>query len=170
MDLLKQLEKAHSKENARLIADYVGNDKVRFSELMKLFFHDTYRISQRAAHTVSHCADAFPELITPYIGELVNNLSNNPKVAIKRNTVRILQNQTIPEEHQGLLVEKCFEYLLSNKEAIAVRAFSMTILSNMTKIYPELKKELFIVVEEVIQNGSAGLISRGKKVLKELQE
>ncbi|SMD31867.1 hypothetical protein SAMN04488029_0205 [Reichenbachiella faecimaris] len=170
MDFLAQLEKAHSKENAQYIAQHISDDANLFAELMSLFFHKDYSISQRAAHAVSHCVDVFPELITPYIGKMVNNLNNNPKVAIKRNTVRVLQKQIIPEEHQGLLVEKCFEYLLSSKETIAVKAFSMTVLSNMAKIYPELKNELFIVVEDVIKNGSAGLISRGKKVLAELKK
>ena len=87
---------------------------------MELFFDTEYRISQRAAQTVSHCIDKNSELIIPYIGQLISNLENNPEVAIKRNTVRILQNQEIPEEYQGILVEKCFEYLLSSNEAIAI--------------------------------------------------
>lgn len=170
MNLHKQLEKAHSKENAKLIADYIDNDAERFDLLMSLFFHENYNVSQRAAHAVSHCVDRHPELIKPYIGSMVGHLNKNPKVAIKRNTVRLLQNQTIPEEHQGLLVEKCFEYLASTHEAIAVRAFSMTILYNMTKIYPELKKELFLTIEDVMQHASSGLLNRGRKVLTQLKK
>ncbi|MEP2024299.1 MAG: hypothetical protein ABJH98_07490 [Reichenbachiella sp.] len=170
MDIKKQLAKAHSKGNAQLIANYIGNDQDQFAKLMSLFFDNEYRVSQRAAHAASHCVDQNPSLIEPYIGKMIQNLDKNPEVAIKRNTVRLLQGKNIPEEHRGLLVEKCFDYLVSNKETIAVRAFSMTILSNMAKIYPELKKELFIVIQDVIENGSPGLISRGKRTLIELKK
>lgn len=170
MDYSKQLDQTHNKANVKLIAHHVGNDPDRFALLMQLFFDADNRIAQRAAHVVSHCVDAYPSLLAPYIGQMVAHLNTNPKVAIKRNTVRVLQNQRIPEEYQGTLVEKCFEYVASNKEAIAVRAFSMTVLCNMTKIYPELKNELILVVEEAIENGSPGLVNRGKKILMELKK
>ncbi|WP_422358953.1 hypothetical protein [Reichenbachiella sp.] len=168
MDLQKQIAKAHSKENAQTIAKYVGKNAQRFNELMQLFFHDEYRVSQRAAHAVSHCVDKYPKLLEPYISQMIENLKANPKVAIKRNTVRLLQKQEIPEESQGLLLDKCFEYLTSAKETTAVKAFSMTIAHNLTKIYPELKSELKIVIKDLIQHATPGVINRGKKILADL--
>ncbi|MEO9966981.1 MAG: hypothetical protein ABJF11_14380 [Reichenbachiella sp.] len=170
MDLQKQLEKVHSKQNAILIAEYVDDDPHRFMQLMKLFFHDEYRIAQRAAHSVSHCVDRHPELLKPHIKTMIKHLETNPKVAIRRNTVRVLQNQEIPEECQGLLVEKCFEYLTSAKETVAVKAFSMTILYHMTKIYPELKNEVIMVINDSLINATAGVKSRGKKIIALLEK
>lgn len=168
MNLEIQLAKAHSKENATCIAEYIGHDVDRFDALMQLFFHKEYRVSQRAAHAVSHCVDKYPSLIKPYVGQMVEHLQLNPEVAIRRNTVRLLQEQEIPEAYQGLLVEKCFEYLLSAKETVAVKAFSMTILHNLSKIYPELKPELRIVIEDTIQHGTPGIVNRGNKILAQL--
>lgn len=170
MNIKQQLEKEHSKANTNLIAAYIGNDKSRFKELMQLFFDEEYRISQRAAHAVSYCADRYPGLLTPYVGKMIANLEKNPEVAIRRNTVRLLQNQNVPEEYQGLLVEKCFDYLLSAKETIAVKAFSMTILHNLTKVYPELRSELKLAIEDVLPHASAGVLNRGKKILAQLQD
>lgn len=168
MDLKTQIAKAHSKENAQATAKYVGKNTQRFNELMLLFFHDEYRVSQRAAHAVSHCVDQHPILLKPYINQMVENLKADPKVAIRRNTVRLLQKQEIPEESQGLLLDKCLEYLTSAKETTAVKAFSMTIAHNLTKMYPELKPELKIVIEDLIQHATPGVINRGKKVLADL--
>lgn len=170
MDLKKQLEKEHSKANAQLIARYVGADPDRFDELMQFFFHDKYRISQRAAHAVSHCADVRPHLIEPYIGVIINNLEKNPEVAIRRNSVRLLQSQEIPEVHQGMLVQKCFDYLLSSKETVAVKVFSMTILHNLTKTYPELVPELKIVIKDALRQATPGMVSRGNRILAQLNQ
>ncbi|MDW3210573.1 MAG: hypothetical protein R8N23_11930 [Reichenbachiella sp.] len=168
MDLQKEIAKAHSKANAQSIAGYIGKDTQRFEKLMELFFHKEYKVSQRAAHAVSHCVDRHPKLLEPYINQMIENLREDPKVAIKRNTVRLLQKQEIPEESQGLLLDKCFEYLTSAKETTAVKAFSMTIAHNLTKIYPELKIELKIVIEDLIQYATPGVVNRGKKILVEL--
>ena len=99
---------------------------------------------------------------------MVEHLQSNPKVAIKRNTVRLLQKQEIPEESQGILLDKCLEYLTSAQETTAVKAFSMTIVHRLTKTYPELKPELKIVIEDLIQYATPGVVNRGKKILADL--
>lgn len=65
MDLLKAIEKEHSKTQCEKIVRYVGNDKVRFGELMQLFLKGEYRVTQRAGWPMSICVEKHPELITP---------------------------------------------------------------------------------------------------------
>jgi hypothetical protein len=45
----------------------------------------------------------------------------------------------------------------------------MTVLANLAKKLPELKNELVPLIEDQMPFGSAGFISRGRKVLKELK-
>jgi hypothetical protein len=55
------------------------------------------------------------------------------------------------------------------KEAIAIKAFSMSVLYNCCKIYPELKVEVIPILEDVlVRDKSKGIQSRGRKVLKQL--
>ncbi|MFY0626630.1 MAG: hypothetical protein JXR07_10055 [Reichenbachiella sp.] len=170
MNLKTELAKPRSTNQVRKIAAFIGSDPDLFHELMEVFFGTEHRQTQLAAHIMSHCFDNFKELIEPYIPQLIENLTANPEVSIKRNTVRILQDQDIPEEYQGQLYDSCFQYLVSSNEPIAVKAFSMTIAANMASIYPELKNELKPVIEEQILYGSPGLKSRGKKTLKHLMK
>jgi hypothetical protein len=53
MDLLAALTEEHSKAQCNKIVAYIGNDKKKFAELMKLFFEGEYRITQRAAWPMS---------------------------------------------------------------------------------------------------------------------
>lgn len=160
----------HSKVQAVKIAMYVGEDKDRFKELMGLFLGDEYRITQRAAWPLGICAEEHPKLIIPYLNKLADNLKKDVPDAVKRNTVRIFQNVEIPEKLMGKITDICFDYLATPSEAIAVRAYAMTVLFNITKKQPELKKELKILLEDQLPYGSAGFLSRAKKVLKALDK
>jgi hypothetical protein len=44
----------------------------------------------------------------------------------------------------------------------------MTVLGNLTMALPELGKELAILIEDELPYGSAGFVSRGRKVLKQI--
>jgi hypothetical protein len=90
--------------------------------------------------------------------------------AVKRNTMRLLQFAKIPKAYSGQVVEKCFHYLLDKKEAVAVKVFSMTVLSHIVRNEPELKHELRIIIEDYLPYATPGFISRARKVLKEIDQ
>ena len=62
----------------------------------------------------------------------------------------------------------CFKYLGSPKEALAVKVFSMSVLGNLAKKYPEIKSELKLIIEDQLPEQTAGFKSRAKKVLDQL--
>jgi hypothetical protein len=169
MIIKEQILKQHSKKNVVLISQYIGSDKNKFSVLMDLFFNGEYRITQRSAWVVSHCIDEYPKLLTPYVKKMILNLQNDSiHITVKRNTLRLFQNREIPEGLQGMVVDICFNFLLSQNEPVAVKVFSMTVLGNIAQKWPELNNELRMAIENQIEYESAGFISRGKKELKRL--
>lgn len=170
MDIKAELEKGQSKKTVLEITNYIGNDPKRFKVLMDLFFDKDLRISQRASWPVSFCVDAHPDLIYPYVKDMIENLNNPLHNAVKRNTVRIMGEIDLSEEVIGQAADICFRFLDDPKEAIAVRVFSMTVCFNITKKEPELANELKLIIEDHYPHGSAGFKSRGKKILKELKK
>lgn len=64
----------------------------------------------------------------------------------------------------------CFAYLESPAEALAIKVFSMTVLGNLAKLYPEIIPELKLLIEDQLPYQTAGFKSRGKKVLKVLEK
>lgn len=42
----------------------------------------------------------------------------------------------------------CFNYIASPTEAVAIKAFSLTVLSNLAAIYPEILPEIKLLIEE----------------------
>lgn len=173
MNLHQEILREHSKANVNKITAYIGTDEERFAELMQIFLKGDSTTIQRSSWIVSECAEEYPFFIAPYFKDLIDKLhESNIHPSARRNIVRIWQFVEIPEEFMGEVYDICFRYMTGN-EAIAVVVFSMTVCLNITKHLPELKTELRVTIEDLLlkhQNGSAGINSRGKKVLAELKK
>jgi hypothetical protein len=166
-ELLK--EKNHSKTQAFKISEFACSSPKHFAALMKFFLSNEYRLAQRAAWSVSWAAKKNPELIVPYIKDLVDQLPRKDvHNAVIRNSIRILQQIEIPEDLHGELMNSCFNFIESPPTPIAIKAFSLTTLFNLSKSYPEIKNELKLIIEERWNNEAAAFKSRGKKILKAL--
>jgi hypothetical protein len=166
MNIKEMLLAEQSKKQCDKIVKYIGDDQKRFAELMELFFTGEYRVTQRAAWPMSNCVQKYPALIKPYFNRLINNLNKKGlHDAIPRNTVRLLQVVDIPKRYHGKVMSICFDYIQSNETAIAIKAFSLTILENLSKQYPEIFPELKLVIEERWEHETAAFRSRAKKIL-----
>ncbi len=168
MNLRETILSEHSKSNCDKIVAWVGNNKKRFNELLDLFLNDEYRVTQRAAWPLSYSAIAHPELMKNNFQKIINNLRrSNLHDAVKRNTVRLLQQIEIPEKYEGEVMNICFQYVESPKEAAAIKAFSLTILGRLAKKFPEILPEIKLLIEEQAGQQSAAFKSRSKRLLKE---
>jgi hypothetical protein len=171
MDLEKEILKEHSKRQAQKIVKYVGDNPVRFKNLVTIFLAGPYRITQRAAWPLAICVEQHPSLAAPHLPSLLKHLSK-PGIhdAVKRNTIRLLQHIEIPKRLHGKIAELCFGYLTNNEENIAVRVFSMTVLETIAKENHELKRELRMIIEDHLPFASPAYLSRARKVLKNLSK
>ncbi len=171
MDLKSALLKEHSKAQCTKIVNWVGTDQSRFDDLFSFFLEDEYRVAQRASWPVSYCVTANPMLIKKHWKKLISNLKNpNLHDAVKRNSIRLMQNMEIPAEYQGEIMNICFRFLESPSEALAIKVFSMSVLGNLAGLYPEIKPELKLIIKEQLPDQSAGFKARAKNVLKILDK
>ena len=166
-ELLK--EKNHTKQQAIKISEYACASTKNFKELMQCFLSNEYRLAQRAAWSVSWSVQKKPEFIQPYIKDLITQLPRKDvHDAVIRNSVRVLQKINIPEAFHADLMNNCFAFIESNTTPVAIKAFSLTTLFNISKTYPEIKNELKLIIEERLNHETAAFKSRGKKILKKL--
>ena len=171
MNLREEILKEHSRRQALKIAGWIGNDRKKFSRLLDLFLHDKYRVVQRSAMVLGYVADNHSELIEQNIQVIVKRLDdNNIHIAVTRNVVRLLQFVQIPKKLHAQVINICFNYLSDPNETVAVRCFSMTVLTNFTKQYPEIKNELEAVIKTVLKDVKGGLKVRARDALKELNK
>lgn len=160
----------HSKANIERLANEIGDDAERFAGVMALFFDGPFRVTHYSAHLLSKCCDLHPHLIVPYLGKMIDVLSQDVHPSLKRNVVRTMQFIDIPEQHWDKTVEYCFALLSSHSEPVAVKVFAMTVLANLCEKLPELKNELKIIIEDQLPYSSAAFVNRGSKILAKLSK
>jgi dihydroorotase len=164
-------DKIQNRNKAVSIAEYACSSPKHFKELMQCFLTNEYRLAQREAWSVSCAARKKPELIKPYIKDLVARLNRTGvHDAVVRNSVRVLEKIEIPESLHGEVMNACFGFIEKPSVPVAIKAFSLTTLFNLSKYYPEIKGELKLIIENNLDNESAAFESRGRKILSTLQK
>jgi hypothetical protein len=167
MTLRKALLEEHSKSQRDKIVSYIGKDKAKFAELIRIFTGSDYRLTQRAAWPLSYCVRKYPELIQPYFSDMIGMLQKSgTDNAVTRNIIRLLQDVDIPEKYHGEIMNICFDFIQSNDAPAAIKAFSLTVLHNLSRHYPDIKSELKLIIEERWDYETAAFKSRARKVLK----
>lgn len=171
MDLRKEILKEHSMTYRDRIVAYVGTSTERFADLIDVYLAGPYRVTQRASWPISVCVEKHPQLITPHLSKLLAFVVKpGVHVAVKRNTMRLLQFIDIPPKFHGQVAEIAFNFLNNKKETVAVQVFAMTVLSKIVQHEPELLNELRTIIEDRLPYASAGFRSRGAKILKALRK
>jgi hypothetical protein len=169
MNLREAILQEHSKAQCNAIVSYIGHDQKKFDELVSLFLNDEYQVAQRAAWPLSYSVINHPQLIRKHLKKIIRNLKK-PGIhnAVKRHTIRLLQTVDIPEALQGEVMDICFEYIANPTEAVAVKAFSITVLSNLSKQYPDIVPEIKLLLEHQMPHETAAFKVRAKKFLKKV--
>lgn len=169
-DLPVELMREHSKRNIVRVTRWVGDDAHRFAMLMELVLNGEETVSRRASWVMSVCVERSPALSALWIRQLFGIMDDElSHPAVKRNTIRSLQFIDIPSRSRGHAVDLCITILRSVRSEIAEKAYAMTVLQNIVKKEPDLRDEAVLVIEPLMEYGSAGVRSRARKVMKALK-
>ena len=165
------LQGGHSKENALYIVESIIKDPKRLEELMALFFHNEMRLCQRASWPVGLLSEKHQLILTPYLPKMLKNLDEPKHDAVVRNTLRSwCFMKGFPEELEGEIYDRCFQYLTDTNRPTGIRMFAMVVVSNIAMKYPELKEEVIPVLEEHMPYGTSGFTSRARRELIRLRK
>jgi hypothetical protein len=171
MNLVEEILREHTKKQKDKIVSYVGHNPKRFSELVDIFLQGPSLVTQRAAWPISYCIEQYPDLLKPHFRKILTQLGKkNIHDSVKRNILQMLQFVRVPKAWQGITADLCLTFLADAKEPVAIRVFAMNVLANIASEVPELKNELIPLIEDQLPYSSAGFISRGSKVLKQLKQ
>jgi hypothetical protein len=161
----------HSRANSQRIKQWVGVDTVRFDLLMTLFLANEYRVTQRAAMTISHIFDENPSLFQTWILKMVDFLKKKDvHDAVKRNVMRILENADLPNDLLGEIADLAFRFAADPNEPGAIRCFSMSVAWRICQKEPELTPELRQIIEENLPHATTAFKNRGAKILREMKK
>jgi hypothetical protein len=144
--------------------------KGHFGSLLELALHDIDPVAWRASWVLDGSDELQSGLATRYLSKIVQSLPALDSKGSLRSLLRLLCRYDIPEEAQGLLIDLCFGYLVSELYPVAVKAHAMQIIYNHVLLYPDLKDELVTVLEDQMENNSAGFKARGIRLINQMEK
>jgi len=170
MDFRSLLTNLSSGTKKDLLMGEIIKSEVHFKSLLHLALHEKDPIAWRAAWVLDGSDELKSGLARKYISKIVEALPELESMGTLRSLLRMLTRYDIPENEQGLLIDLCFSYLVSELYPVAVKAHAMQIIYHHVLLYPELKNELIAVIEDQAENNSVGFKARGNILIKQMEK
>ena len=161
-------------DTSRSVADQVCNVAIQrpevIRELLELALEQKGVMALRTSNVLALIADSKPELLAPYLESIIKAFPELEHHSVKRAFTRIVSRYPLIEDEDllSILTNHCFDWLNDADETIAIRVYSMEILSKVCSIYPDIIPELKQTIELHYDDGSAGFKAHSIKVLKKL--
>jgi hypothetical protein len=146
-----------------------GTSAEKFNELLELCLSDKDPVAWRAAWVLDGAAEQHPDIARGHISRIVRRLPKLKSGGAIRSLLRMLCRYEIHEDDQGILIDLCFGYMVSELYPVAVKVHAMQIIYNHVLIYPELKDELVTVIQDQVDNNTVGFLSRGRRIIAQLE-
>jgi 8-oxo-dGTP diphosphatase len=172
-DLQVMVNSMMSVNEAEWVAASATENPAVFNKLIEFSLSPDKKLAFRASWTLTKVCDKYPEMIFPHFPGIIETLGKLDNEGAERCFLRIISLSdfnNLSNRHHGILADHCFTALRSGFSAIAIKAYSMEILYKLALIYPGLAIELSASVNLLLADGSGGIQSRGRIVLKKLAE
>jgi len=169
-DSLKVLLADSSRKLADLTAHMVYNNPPLFSDLITIALSDENPYSPRAARVLSIFTQQYPELIRSHRNRIIQRMPSLHNEGAIRSLLKIYAElpMAYTTAERSVLLNLCFDFLSSSDTSVALKAYSMEILYRISEKIPEIRSELYFVIDGQMPFASAGYKSRGSKILKKL--
>ena len=156
----QQLMAEMSRRNIDLVTQLFIEQPDNIPILIELVLSHNDKVSTRASWVLEKLSERLYEPATDYVETIILELPNIKISGTRRTIAKVLMLHTIPEKYEGKILDFCITMLESPKEPVAVKANCMTIIFNLLPKYPELKSEIFSIIENQIPYNSVGFKSR----------
>lgn len=161
-------------EQSRKIVDQVINiacsNPESFEALWSLFAKIKEPSSRRALWAIDIMTEHQLYLKERHLSFLIEKLPFFKHDGYKRHSLRMIERNNIPERLKGQLMDTCFKFLESSTEPVAVKMFSLKILSKIAEEEPLICRELIDIIEIQMEEATPGLKNIGMKVIKKLHK
>ncbi|MCX6279259.1 MAG: hypothetical protein NT004_14360 [Bacteroidetes bacterium] len=158
-----------SRRNTDMVVDLISQKPELFDEIFLIFLRNEEPVSRRAAWVIDTYTIKRSELLAPYLPKILEKIRDFNHDGMKRHSLSMFAKSQLPcDDHLGILMNICFDWLLSPHEAVAAKVYCMEILYRISQIEPDLKKELADTIELRLSEEMPGVKNRGEKLLKRL--
>jgi hypothetical protein len=167
--IIALLAEKHTGAHMKKIVRVVGTNSDLFHELADAFTGKDEELARRASWPIGYIAADHPELSKKYIRKFIQLLKqSNRHPSIYRNTFRILQYYPLPQNLKGEVFDISLRFIQNAAHPGSIRAFAMSSALNAGIQYPELIRELKLVLLSLSSEETPAILSRSRKVLQQI--
>ena len=143
MDLISILLQHHSKAHTFKVVELIENDESSCEALIQIVLADHEIAAARAAWVMNEVVRKVPSKFLPYQKPIVALLSR-PEIhaSVLRNILCIWERTPVPEEFQGVMVERCISFIENPTLGSGIKSYAIAILEPICIQYPELGIEV----------------------------
>lgn len=160
-------------------AEIVLDNKELFLPLLQISFDETNEASMRVSWVLDFVMREKLELLYPHLDLFTEHISIVKQDSIVRPIARTCEllakaytskkeneiKKYITKNHIEKIIETGFDWMISEQK-VAVKAYTMETLFLFGKEIDWVHKELQLILQQEISNGSPGYKARGEKILK----
>lgn len=139
-------------------------------ELIALCYTVKYPFPQYSSWLLSHVAENHREQLLPFQSDLIDVFLKCSDHSAQRNLGNTLLKLPETDYRSGEMLERLFDFLLDVEAKVALKAYAMYLLIPLVKPYPELIRELKLVLNSRIDMESRAYAGAVKKVEKALNK
>lgn len=134
----------------RMIGEDAARDKAIYDTLIKLIQDNDKTCRMKASWALAKATEIEPGRAMPHVPMLMNRLSKEPVNGVVREIFKTLACVEIPDQYEGAFIDASFAMLREPDSDVAVKHHSKAILMKAVKKYPELKNELILSLQSVM--------------------
>jgi len=157
-----------SKGKSEEVVDDILKEPLLFGEVFEGMLNDDSVVRMRAADAIEKVSRLHPEYLKEYKKRLIHEVSKIDQQEVRWHVAQMFSCLELNNTEKELIVDLLFSWLEKSNSNI-VRVNSMQTLSDLAEENRELRSLFLEKLQEIIENGSPSMVSRGKKLIKKLK-
>ena len=139
-----------------------------FEELYSALFHGNPGIRMRTADALVKITSQNPELIQPYKKELIDNVSRVDQPEVQWHLAQLYSYLSLEKDEEMKILDILLGFI-KNTNSNIVKVFSLQTLADIAEHNKDIKSKVVELIKNEMEKGAPSVMSRGKKLLKQLQ-
>ena len=151
-----------------VVQDILRNPTL-FEEVFEGVLDDDPIVRMHSADALEKVSSKHPEYLQPFKKRLINEVSKIKQQEVRWHVAQMFSYLEVNERERDQIINILLSYIDTSDSKI-VKTFSMQTLADFAGKDKVVRPKILKILEELVKTGSPAMKSRGRKLIKKLEE